>query len=178
MNVLFQPHSDDCCLFSCFNAIRYRPQVITVLSSVKQLAQGIEQTTRLTEDICAMGCLGLELAQWPEPDVNPDWDAVEAMMRELHVSGDEVVLAPAVEEGGHDQHSMVGQLADQVFEDRVIHYMTYVRGHGRSTGHQVEFDPEWVPMKYRALACYQSQITEPSTRPWFIDDVIREYVFA
>lgn len=174
--ILFQPHSDDCTLFSAYNALLYKPKVITVLSSVKQLAQGIEQTTRLTEDLLAMSILGCELEQWPEPDVDPDWEAVTSMMRHLNETEQiERVFAPAVEDGGHDQHSMIGVLAGRIFDGRVTHYMTYIRGHGKSEGRQVIPEPEWIWLKLQALACYKSQIQEPSTRPWFTGD-IKEYV--
>lgn len=177
MSILFQPHSDDCVLFSAFNAQRYQPKVITVLRSVKQAAQGIKHSTRAAEDQEAMAILGCKLEQWPEPDSAPDWSAVGAMMRELVVARDEQVFAPAVEEDGHEQHSMIGQLALDIFGDRVISYLTYRRGHGRSVGVEVPFEPWMIAFKLRALSCYQSQMgPKTGTQTWFLDGGLREWV--
>jgi LmbE family N-acetylglucosaminyl deacetylase len=85
------------------------------------------------------------------------------------------VWAPAVEEGGHEQHNLVGEAAREVFEARVHPYLTYVRGSMRSRGREVAFEPEWVADKLRALACYESQIGLENTRAWFMDDCLREY---
>jgi LmbE family N-acetylglucosaminyl deacetylase len=82
----------------------------------------------------------------------------------------DVVLAPAVEDGGHEQHRKVGQLAAKVFLGaRLVPYLTYRRGHGRTVGHPVLFTPDQLSRKLRALACYRSQMTvETGCVDWFV----------
>lgn len=177
--VLFEPHSDDGVLFAAFSLIRYRPTLITVLSSVKQDRLGVSQMVRAAETVAACVELGIaDFRQWLYPDDGPDWDAVEAAMRVVDdIDQPEIVFAPAVEDGGHEQHSRVGEIASRVFGDRVLSYCTYVRGSLRTrTSSEVPFEPEWVAQKLRAMACYRSQIGLSSTLPWFIDDSIREYM--
>lgn len=139
---------------------------------------GISHAERAAEDQAAMAVLGCEVEQWPEPDTNPDWEAIERMMRHFaETQPVNIALAPAVEDGGHEQHNQIGELAEQIFTGRgqLIRYMTYRRGYGRSVAHEVDFQPEWVQLKYKALSCYLSQIRERSTRTWFVDEPIREY---
>jgi LmbE family N-acetylglucosaminyl deacetylase len=169
-----EPHADDCALFAAFSAMQHGAHVITVLSSRVQFDRGygITQQQRHAENQAAMRELGVTHEQWHYPDSSPDWDAVEAAMRvadDLH--GPELVLAPAVEPDGHDQHSAVGSVSGRVFGDRCRFYLTYRRGHGRSVGRPVSPTPEQIARKLRALACFRSQIAEPSTRPWFLDGV-------
>lgn len=130
---------------------------------------------RTAETVAACEQLGVtQLSFWPQSDSAPNWEAIEAMMREL--PSPETVFAPAIEVGGHEDHNMVGELASKVFGiDRCVFYLTYVRGCGRSDwGREVIPKPEWIALKHIALACYQSQIAESSTRPWFLDE-IREW---
>lgn len=177
--VLLEPHSDDGVLFSCFNLIRYQPLLITVLASVKQDRLGVSQIMRESETVEACVELGLpDFRQWLYPDDDPDWDAVEAAMRVVNdLEQPEIVFAPAVEDGGHEQHSAVGEIAVRVFGNRVLSYCTYRRGSLRTrTEHEVPFEPEWVALKLRAMACYRSQIGLSQTLPWFIDDTLREWL--
>ena len=173
--IAFQPHSDDLVLFGCFTALLHNAYVVTVLRSVKQEQFGIAQATREQEDAEAFDVLGLPgFEQWPEPDTNPDWDAVESMMRALKEQHHPtVVIAPAWEEEGHEQHNRVGQYAAAVFgQDITYRYLTYRRGHGKSRyGTEVKPEAQWIALKHEALACYQSQIMEPSCRPWFMEDL-------
>jgi LmbE family N-acetylglucosaminyl deacetylase len=160
--VALEPHSDDVALFAAWSAIRHQAHVITVLESHVQQARGtgITQEKRWVENDCAMHHLGLSWEQWPLSDSAPDWDACRAMLEEL--DGDkhpEIVLAPAVEVGGHEHHNRLGDLAGDVFADRVSHYLTYTRDGGKSErGTRVAYEPEWVSRKLRALACYRTQI--------------------
>lgn len=171
--VAFEPHSDDVALFCAFSAMQHQAHVVTVLEGHVQAARGlpITQQVRVSETGAAMRELGLEWSQWPFRDDRPDWDAVAAAMRAL----DErvrpvVVLAPQVELGGHSDHNAVGDLAQEVFGVRVVYYTTYARGYPRTvTEFPVVGSPDQIGRKLRGLACYRSQIAEPSCQPWFLE---------
>jgi LmbE family N-acetylglucosaminyl deacetylase len=88
----------------------------------------------------------------------------------------ETVLAPMVELGAHADHIAVGHHAENVFGSRVSFYTTYVRGSGRTvTGKPFAGSPSQIQRKLRALACYRSQIGEPTCAPWFLDG-LTEYL--
>lgn len=182
--VVFSPHNDDAVLFAAYQCIRHDAYVVTVLRSELQARRGtgITAADRESEDACALAELRVTAhTQWPYSDLAPDWGAVENAMRLLDERTEpDLVLAPAVEPGGHEQHNAVGSLALRVYGARVCCYLTYRRGEGRSMdGVPVECEPVWVQRKLRALACYGSQIREPSTRPWFMEMLdVREWVTA
>lgn len=178
VNLLLDPHGDDAVLFSCFNLLRHRPHVIVVLRSQVQEDRGTGITARMreAEQAEAFRLLDVTWSQWGFLDRDPDWDEIERTLRGAdNIRLPELVLAPAREEGGHEQHNAIADLAVKVFGKRVVPYLTYVRGHGRSEGFAVDPGPEWIALKHRALACFASQIREPSTRPWFLDR-LDEYV--
>lgn len=175
----FEPHHDDVALFAAFEAQRLQAHVVTVLESHVQAARGlpITQQMRAAENDCAMRELGLEWTQWTYRDDGPAWDQVLVAMRLIDERlQPEWVLAPAVEEGGHDHHNEAGKLAREVFGTRVVAYLTYTRHSGRSrAGTPVVPTREQIGRKHRALACFRSQIAEPSTASWFVGD-LAEYV--
>jgi len=185
MTVLFlEPHDDDLVLFSCFNLIRHQDEatVVTCLRSDIQNSAHypggpITYQTRERESHDAMFTLGVGwYAHWEYLDSDPDWASIAVALSEFQLGfSPEIVFAPAVEETGHDQHNEIGSLALGVFGTRVKPYLTYTRDRGRSKGREIEYDADWVALKYRALACYQSQIRCPATRYWFVDDPIKEY---
>lgn len=182
-----EPHADDCALFCAFEAQRLHAYVVTVLASKVQhdRGTGVSQQMREAESQCAMRELGLEWTQWPYPDDSPDWDAVEAAMRAIDDRlRPETVLAPAFDfaTNGHReddppangwgvmQHDQVGRLAAKVFDGRIVRYHAYTRWGGRTReGTPVVGTPGQIMAKLRALACYRSQIAEPSCQPWFLD---------
>jgi LmbE family N-acetylglucosaminyl deacetylase len=172
--VAFEPHQDDVVLFASFLAQQHAARVITVLESHVQAGRGlpISQQQRLRENAAAMQELGLTLEQWAFRDDRPDWDAIEQQMVALdRREKPELVLAPAVEPGGHEHHNRVGEAARFVFgDDRVQPYLSYRRGHARSEGAKVGFTGDQLARKLRALACFRSQMCEPSTQPWFLGD--------
>lgn len=179
--ILFSPHQDDAVLFACWTLLDHDPLVVTVLASQLQedRGTGITNDTRVTEDCCAFAELGVkDWQQWPFADSDPDWGAVQNSMRALDDRlQPETVFAPAPEDGGHDQHNAIANLALDVFgRERVTGYLTYRRSHGRSrSDREVAFEPEWPALKLGALACYRSQIAEPSTRDWFLELTLREW---
>jgi len=155
--LVLEPHNDDAALFSAFNAIRTRAHIVTVLAS------SVERTA---ESAAAAAIFGCSYEQWPEPDDAPDWKAVARMLL-VHDSdhAPEIVFAPWPESsGGNEQHNMVGRLAEQVYGDRVTFYTTYRTGAPRTTGTPVPYEREWVLMKLRALACFESQIRSGPVR--------------
>jgi LmbE family N-acetylglucosaminyl deacetylase len=176
--VLFSPHNDDAALFAAFACVEHDPLVVTVLrSQLQQELYGITAAMREAEDKCAFATLGVsEWAQWPYLDTEPDWGAVENAMRLLDERiQPERVFAPAVEQGGHEQHNTIGQLALDIYgAERVTGYLTYASGGIRSTGTEVPLEPSWIGLKLAALACYRSQLGTPSL-VHFVES-LREYV--
>jgi LmbE family N-acetylglucosaminyl deacetylase len=187
-SLLLAPHNDDETLFASFLCLHYHPHVVICLKSERMGHENyhggppVSAKTREFETQMAMKVLGCEWTQWPVLDDNPARDQVEAFMWGLRdPSGQDdwdIVIAPAVEDEGHDQHNMIGEIAAVVFKDvPIVSYLTYTRTGGRSrNGTQVEFEPGWVPLKLQALACYKSQASHEATYGHFIDNGLREYV--
>lgn len=179
MNVIcLEPHADDAVLFSCWNLIRYRPFLITVFESHRMANRNypggaVTHTRREFESRQAATLLDIPWEQWPFPDSSPNPTLIADRITDLKC---DLLIAPAVEEGGHLDHNLVGSLA-QIHGCDVIQYTTYTRSGGRSTSaREVPFEPEWPVTKLRALACYRSQIAHPATAPWFVDHGLREWV--
>lgn len=179
--LLLEPHQDDAVLFAAFTCIRHRPLVVTVFGQpVKQRREGIDAERRNRENAAALASLG---CMKPEPlpltDLDPSVPTITAELDVLPPLFDRV-FAPAVEENGHPQHNLVGQLADDIFgPENVTHYLTYTNNRDRSTdGHEVEFEPAWVSLKLRALACFESQIGRVATVHHFVDGGLREWYQA
>ncbi len=175
--LLFAPHNDDEVLFAAYQLLRYKPTVIVCLCGDGQ--PGVKGEWRTDESAAACAVLGVEdCRQWMFSDLNPDWPAVRAAMKFVWSEREwDVVLAPLVELGGHDQHNRIGAMVEEVF-GTVSSYATYRRGHGRSRT-ETEVVPEagWPALKLRAMAEYKSQIGIENTRPWFFaDDAHREWV--
>lgn len=177
--LLLDCHGDDAVLFSCFNLIRHKPHVVVCLRSQVQWDRGTGITFEEREEETgrAFDLLDVDWEQCEEPDVNPDWLVVESRIREAAQELDPyLVIAPAHEDGGHEQHNVVSRLASAIFPSTpIISYMTYRRGYGRSEGIPVDPAPAEIIAKHRALALFESQIREFSTRPWFVG-TIREWV--
>ena len=113
-----------------------------------------------------------------DTDNDPDAPSLQLLVAFLKSEFPEIgdVYAPAIEAGGHEQHNIIGQLALHHFPGQVRPYYTYQRGSLRTRGREVVPRPGDVAAKLRALACYESQIELQSTRPWFMDDTLREYM--
>ncbi len=156
--LLLQPHSDDATLFASWLCLKHRPHVVTVLRSVVQEANGITHAEREAEDASAFAILGVTHEQWGFPDDSPDWIGVGEYL--LGAAGRfEQVFAPAQEDrGGNPHHDYIGSLAEEIFGDRVTFYTTYRVGGPRTVGTPSEPEPWMIPLKLRALACYESQM--------------------
>lgn len=182
-DLFLSPHNDDETLFGAFTILRYKPHVIVCLKSRVQELRGTEITAvqRETETARALWWLGDPTwEQWQYPDTLSGDGAYEELrdpFRKLaDAHPDATVFAPEVEEDGHEQHDAIGRLAYAFWpQNQVRPYLTYRRGHGRSVGTEVEFEPSWPAKKLRALSCYETQIAEPSTAYWFLDSGLREY---
>lgn len=167
-SLFLAPHNDDETLFGAFTLLREKPLVIVVFRSRKQERVGIKHQTRELETKAAMEILGCEWKQMNFLDSEygvPLFDELVRWLTKFKADNDiDKVYAPAIEIDGHDQHNYIGQVADIVYRERVTHYMTYTNGRGRSEGEPVAIEnPDWIGLKLCALACYPSQIREPST---------------
>jgi LmbE family N-acetylglucosaminyl deacetylase len=178
--VLLSPHNDDAELFACWALLEHAPHVIVCLKSdrmgqVDYPGPVVTAETREAETDAAMRLLGCTWAQWPFLDSAPQWSLVAGAIGLLADRYDHCI-APAVEEGGHEQHNVIGRMALESFgPERVTQYLTYTRLHGRSTdGREVPVD---VARKRCALDCYESQRTHPMTAAHFKTD-LREFVLA
>lgn len=175
MNKLFlSPHNDDAPLWGTFTLLRERDiSVVTVFDSHRQFQRGTGITAgqRRDEDRAAMRVLGLS-----EPRFCGFSDANGHDIRWWFEGfTPEHVWAPAFEESGHPQHNLIANLADELWPGKVTHYMTYTPA-GKSTGRLVPYEPEWLPLKWKALACYESQWRLENTREHFIRDQHEYYL--
>jgi LmbE family N-acetylglucosaminyl deacetylase len=171
MKLFISPHHDDAALFGAFTLIREKPLVITVFDSYEQPRRdypGCTNDIRSSEDTQAIsGVLGCNLSFLGFRDDRPDWDGIERELRKINGHAEEV-YAPAIENGGHHHHNKVGEIAQRVFGERVRHYLTYT-SHGKSVSNtMVPFEPHWVLLKLKALACYASQIGLEDCCPHFM----------
>jgi LmbE family N-acetylglucosaminyl deacetylase len=167
LKLLISPHNDDGPLFAAFTLIREKPLMLTVLDSYIQPARGhvgCDAETRRAEDFAACAILNAAVTFLGFRDDRPDWRGVEAAFRTMEVP--EMVWAPAIEDGGHEHHNRIGELAAKVFP-RVTFYATYTKA-GKSTGTPVPYEPAWIGKKLRALSCYESQIALKCCSPHFI----------
>lgn len=173
MNLFIAPHNDDEVLFGCFTLIREKPLVVVVLDSWLQEQRGSEVTwvDRRSESESACAIIGCDVQFLGFHDDDPDWDGIYgalSLFRDF-----EHCYAPAIEEGGHEHHNRIGEIASVIFKDKITHYMTYTRS-GKSIGNPVQIENYWIEIKLRALAEYSSQIAHPSTAEHFIREQ-REY---
>lgn len=174
--LLLQPHADDI-VFCAYQALAVRPDVVTVL----QASDLQEAVVRSFEDDRAMEILGCNrLPSWNlGSEGKPDWGFIGLRLREFAEREYDHCIAPAYIEEGHEEHNGVAMLAQDAFGlDRLTRYATYRRGFGRyRMANEVIPQQGWAALKFRAMACYSSQIERESTRPWFAaDDCLREWI--
>ena len=180
LNLLISPHNDDETLFTAYTlcAERETIQVVVVFDGYIQTLRGepVTHLKRHAETLAAMKELGVvHTPIFGEcNDAQPAWERVENLFRGLRSSFDPVTTyIPWQEPGGHEQHNMVGRIAERIF-NRCTHYTTYSRT-GKTIGSRVVIpEPDWIARKHRALACYTSQIRVENCREHFTRDM-REY---
>lgn len=148
--VLLEPHPDDCALFAAFLALTHKPVIWTVYD------KGIDRATEANHAARMLGCDHRQMLNGPDelPSLLPMFD---------------LVIAPAHHDGGHGDHNTVAALAAQ--HPNVIFYTSYVNGGDRVHGpNQVPYQTAWIPLKWRALGCFTSQIANPLTAQHFLRD--------
>lgn len=186
MNSLhLEAHNDDIALFAAYAALRHGGHIVTCLRSYRQesLPSPIGFAIREDESWRAAEVLGCTWKQWGIRE-----DAPYALIQEnvrvrlaslLSEYTWERVYAPLPLDGGHDHHNLVGDVASSLVPaERLTLYATYRRGEGRTrTPNEVVAEPGWPSVKYQAMACFASQINEPTCQPWFAtEDCLREWV--
>lgn len=158
--LLLAPHPDDETLFAFYTMLREDADVLLVLDCGDE---------RLAEFEKAMQLIGRTPDRWIWNDVSeeePDWANVGELTRQVASNYDRII-APAYETGGHEHHNAVALIAAALGKP-VTFYFTYVRGHGRTvSGFPVIGSAAECELKRRAMDCYQSQIDNPLTAPWF-----------
>lgn len=167
--LLLSPHADDEVLFAAFTVIRYRPDIVICCQSVRDYGSTEE---RLWESQNAGKVLhAASVEQLPEfSEEQLAWHLV-AMDRAHHRP---LVFAPS-DDSSHAEHRMVGRAAARVFGSRLFRFHTYNAAGKVRRGTPVQFEPEWVERKLRALAMFQSQLSHPRAHKFFMDDLHEYY---
>lgn len=183
-SLLLSPHYDDAELFAAFMLMRTRARVLVVFGDADVQAErglGITPERRYGEFLEAMTALGVSShGRWKISEARgPSRGEFARRVKQLmEVETFDLLIAPAHEKDGHEQHEWVADLADMLAPTRdVIRYRTYSRTQGRvREGTEVMPDSWMIARKLRALACHESQM-DPRTgcQTWFLDG-IREWV--
>lgn len=168
--VLFSPHSDDETLFAAFTILRYRPHVVICFGSAGDYGSTEE---RAAESRAAGDILGAaSVSQWDGGDI-------EARMREYDAAEHPSLVFAPTTRTSHPDHLAVARAAAAVFGDRLRTFHTYELRDGVpvkiDSVHRVEYEPEWVLAKLRALSRYETQIRHPRACGFFLQDM-NEYM--
>lgn len=167
-SLFLAPHNDDETLFGAFTLLREKPTVVVVTDSFVQYLRGDNITfeQRRRETLEAMKVLGCKVVFGQIPDHKIDKDILVEAFEPL--KSVEKIYAPKPYENGNPQHNLIGEVAKEVFGDKVIFYSTYTKDNLYMTG-DIEVKPteEELELKNKALQCYKSQLSLPSTRPHF-----------
>lgn len=156
--LLLAPHPDDESLFAFYQLLRHQAHVYVLLDSIP---------SRQAEFAAAMRIAG---RSWTYSNIwegDPKWRILEGAIA-TDAADYDTLIAPAFEEGGHEHHNRVASIVDTLSHPRVIRYLTYRRGYGRSEGGiKIAASLEERQLKARALNCYVSQRHDPQTAAWF-----------
>lgn len=151
------PHNDDEALFGAYTIMREKPLVIICTDSYIQeiRGDGVLAIERIKESKDAMKILGAKIEFLHIPDNNV---SIDILIEKLKGYKAKTVYAPAIEFGGNRTHNLVGQAADELFNN-VKHYMTYGSAdYTKTTGSELIIPTEEEKaLKAKALACYKSQ---------------------
>ncbi len=184
MIIFLSPHNDDEALFGSYTIVRRKPLVVVVTDSWIQLerADRITAGQRRRETIDAMRLLGAPVEFLGIRDTELTRSGLTAKLRGYHP---DKVYAP-LPNSKNQQHSIVGEVAHELWPGKVIFYSTYTH---RSLTPEGEIEiipkPEEIRLKDRALNCYRSQIKINSAhfsavrgRSEFLNDPHKEKVSA
>jgi LmbE family N-acetylglucosaminyl deacetylase len=158
MKVLFlAPHNDDEALFGAYTIMRRKPIVVIVTDSWIQFGrgQGITAKQRRQETIDAMNllCAPVEFLGIRDNELD-NGNLISA----LQCYSPDKVYAPQPN-SKNVQHNLVGEIAHQLWNGKVIFYSTYTTENLTPKGKiEIVPKPEEIEMKNRALDCYKSQI--------------------
>lgn len=167
-SLIISPHNDDLELYCCYTAMREKPLVVVVTDSYIQPNRGeigCSARERREETSKAMKLAGCPVYfAGIRDDMVDNMDLINLF---CNFEGFEKVYAPAIQ-GGNPQHDMIGNMAVQVFGDKLVQYTTYTKTELWTPG-SIEVVPtqEEIELKEKMLWCYQSQIKLPSTAPHF-----------
>jgi glycosyltransferase involved in cell wall biosynthesis len=162
-SVLFAPHNDDETLFAAFTILRYRPRIVICFPSSGDYGN---TATREAETREAMTILGGEpVEQWHGGNLREQMAELDQRIKPG------TVFAPS-RRCSHPDHIAVAEAAVSVFGSRVAAYQTYDDSGKVTAGRCVEFEPEWVGAKLRALTRYESQIRHPRAHQFFMWDLL------
>mgnify|MGYP003394797258 CR=1 FL=1 len=181
-SILFAPDPDDEALFASYTIIREKPLVVIVLDSWIQPnrgEKGCDAETRWNETKKAMEILGAPVIRLGIKDFELDYQFFGSFIMKS-LSGFDTVYCPAIQEG-NPRHDIIARACQAVFGDKCKLYSTYEKGQWFSKS-DIEIVPteEEYELKKKALACYESQLKLPSTKPHF-DAAIEaknEYLFT
>lgn len=183
--ILVSPHNDDETLFASFLILRHNPDVVVCLYDSD--VRAAETREALSQLMVPEG----KFFQWHYATSKPDWASIRQSIHSLADFYDRAFAPkPQFEVNGHSpdklprtgwgilQHDMIGMYVVEAFgPSRTTFYQTYARWDGKTReGRESPCEPHWIAAKLRALACYGSQHREPSTRTWFLDNDLREYL--
>jgi hypothetical protein len=180
-SILVSTHDDDAVLFSCWNLLRHKPLVVTVFDGFVQGNRGllITATQRAEETEAACKILGVQCERVGFCD---DREYTPIQIREavaaFDIGWDDgpsiPLIVPAYEIDGHHQHNLVARAFSGFPRTEYLSYTTA----GKSISeNEVPFEPSWIGLKLKALACFESQ-WEPRAgcAEHFIGRSLREYV--
>lgn len=156
MKLLLAPHCDDEALFAAYICLRENPLVVFCFDGAPRHGPF---ETRWAEALHATRILGCEAIALREPH--------ETLEDRLSSFDPEHVWAPLPESDGNADHNLVGEIAERLWPGKVSFYVTYTDSGRTVIGEPVATEMGWLSLKQKALACYQSQIRHPATRPHF-----------
>lgn len=159
MKLFISPHNDDETLFGAFTLLREKPLVLIVTDSWIQYTRGEECTAedRWQETLNAMKILKCPVVRGGIRDDVIGEDAVRELFEKFK-NFDEV-YAPAIITNGNPHHNLVGEIAMQVFRDKLTRYATYAKDNLYVIGDkEIKPEPEEIALKNMAFSCYPSQL--------------------
>lgn len=163
--ILLSPHNDDESLFASYIILREKPLVIIITDgyaqSVKRHHTSITPELRKQETLCAMKILGAKTEFFGISDLSLNHANIK---NKLVVLDPDVVYAP-YPNSKHEQHNLVGNVAYELWGDRVQFYATYTKQkvytvETLAIKGDIEIKPteEEKALKNKALDCYKSQL--------------------